>query len=71
MLTSEYSLQGARGFLVHIFVGVYTALKRNIAELGNNPNFDLIRHDVTFPFYLEVNEIYNLACPRIAGSLPT
>lgn len=41
----------------------YTASKRNVAELANNPNFELIRHDVTFPLYLEVDEIYNLACP--------
>jgi UDP-glucuronate decarboxylase len=49
----------------------YTASKRNVVELANNPNFELIRHDVTFPLCLEVDEIYNLACPRIAGSLPT
>jgi UDP-glucuronate decarboxylase len=41
----------------------YTASKRNVAELLSNPNFELIRHDVTFPLYLEVDEIYNLACP--------
>jgi len=41
----------------------YTGQKQNIAHLMNNPYFELIRHDVTFPLYLEVDEIYNLACP--------
>lgn len=41
----------------------YTGSKRNIAHLLANPYFELIRHDVTFPLYLEVDEIYNLACP--------
>jgi UDP-glucuronate decarboxylase len=41
----------------------YTGSKRNIAHLLNNPYFELIRHDITFPLYLEVDEIYNLACP--------
>jgi UDP-glucuronate decarboxylase len=41
----------------------YTGSKDNIAHLLNNPYFELIRHDVTFPFYAEVDEIYNLACP--------
>ncbi len=41
----------------------YTGTKANIAHLLNLPNFELIRHDVTFPLYLEVDEIYNLACP--------
>ena len=41
----------------------YTGTKRNIAHLLNNPYFELIRHDITFPLYLEVDEIYNLACP--------
>ncbi len=40
-----------------------TGTKANIAHLLNLPNFELIRHDVTFPLYLEVDEIYNLACP--------
>lgn len=35
----------------------------NIAHLVNNPNFEIIRHDITFPLYVEVDEIYNLACP--------
>jgi UDP-glucuronate decarboxylase len=41
----------------------FTGTKRNIAHLLGNPSFELIRHDVTFPLYLEVDEIYNLACP--------
>lgn len=41
----------------------YTGSKDNIAHLIGNPYFELIRHDVTFPLYLEVDEIFNLACP--------
>jgi Nucleoside-diphosphate-sugar epimerases len=41
----------------------FTGAKDNIAHLMGNPYFELIRHDVTFPLYLEVDEIYNLACP--------
>ncbi len=41
----------------------YSGSKSNLLSLLNNPNFELIRHDVTFPIYLEVDEIYNLACP--------
>jgi UDP-glucuronate decarboxylase len=41
----------------------YTGAKDNIAHLLDSANFELIRHDVTFPLYLEVDEIYNLACP--------
>lgn len=41
----------------------YTGSKENIAHLLENPYFELIRHDVTFPLYVEVDEIYNLACP--------
>ena len=41
----------------------YTGTKRNIIHLLENPYFELIRHDITFPLYLEVDEIYNLACP--------
>ncbi|MBK1641136.1 NAD-dependent dehydratase [Chromatium okenii] len=41
----------------------YTGNKSNIVDLLDNPFFELIRHDVTFPFYIEVDEIYNLACP--------
>ncbi len=41
----------------------FTGSKDNIAHLLDNPYFELIRHDVTFPFYVEVEQIYNLACP--------
>jgi UDP-glucuronate decarboxylase len=41
----------------------YTGSKRNVAELLDHPSFELQRHDVTFPLYVEVDEIYNLACP--------
>ncbi len=41
----------------------YTCAKDNIVELLDNPNFELLRHDITFPLYVEVDEIYNLACP--------
>jgi UDP-glucuronate decarboxylase len=41
----------------------FTGCKDNIADLVGNPRFEVIRHDITFPLYLEVDEIYNLACP--------
>lgn len=41
----------------------FTGQKANIAHLIGNPYFELVRHDVTFPYYVEVDEIYNLACP--------
>jgi len=41
----------------------YTGAKRNVAQLIGNPRFELMRHDVTFPLYVEVDEIFNLACP--------
>lgn len=41
----------------------FTGSKQNIIHLLNNPYFELIRHDVTMPFFIEVDEIYNLACP--------
>lgn len=41
----------------------FTGIKDNIVELLNQPNFEMLRHDVTFPLYVEVDEIYNLACP--------
>lgn len=41
----------------------YTGSKDNILGLLDNPHFELMRHDVTFPLYVEVDEIYNLACP--------
>lgn len=41
----------------------YTGNKANIAPLLSSPKFELLRHDVTFPLYVEVDQIYNLACP--------
>ena len=41
----------------------YTGRKANIAHLMENPYFEVLRHDITFPLYVEVDEIYNLACP--------
>jgi UDP-glucuronate decarboxylase len=41
----------------------YTGTKRNIVALLGTPNFELMRHDVTFPLYVETDQIYNLACP--------
>ena len=41
----------------------FTGSKRNIIHLMDNPYFEVIRHDITFPLYVEVDEIYNLACP--------
>lgn len=41
----------------------YTGYKENIFHLLDNKNFELIRHDVTVPIYLEVDGIFNLACP--------
>jgi UDP-glucuronate decarboxylase len=41
----------------------FTGTRNNIAHLISNPNFEAIRHDITFPLYVEVEEIYNLACP--------
>ena len=42
---------------------LFTGSKRNIEHLHGNPRFEFMRHDVTFPLYLEVDEIWNLACP--------
>jgi UDP-glucuronate decarboxylase len=41
----------------------FTGAKSNIARLVDNPYFEVLRHDITFPLYIEVDEIYNLACP--------
>lgn len=52
-----------RGHEVVCVDNYYTGVKANIEHLLDNPYFELIRHDVTFPLYIEVDEIYNLACP--------
>jgi UDP-glucuronate decarboxylase len=53
----------AQGHDVICVDNFFTGNKRNIEHLLAHPRFELIRHDVTFPLYLEVDEIYNLACP--------
>jgi UDP-glucuronate decarboxylase len=41
----------------------YTGTRRNVSHLLDNPDFELLRHDITFPLFVEVDEVYNLACP--------
>jgi UDP-glucuronate decarboxylase len=53
----------AKGYDVLCVDNFYTGTRDNIAHLMSNPRFELIRHDVTFPLYVEVDEIYNFACP--------
>jgi len=53
----------ARGDDVLCVDNFYTGSKQNVAHLFGKSNFELMRHDVTFPLYVEVDEIYNLACP--------
>jgi UDP-glucuronate decarboxylase len=52
-----------RGFDVLCVDNYYTGARRNIAHLLDRKNFEVLRHDVTFPLYVEVDRIYNLACP--------
>ena len=52
-----------RGHDVICVDNFFTGTRDNVASLLGNPHFELIRHDVTFPLYLEIDEIYNLACP--------
>ena len=52
-----------KGHYVICVDNFFTGQKSNINHLTNNEYFELIRHDITFPLYLEVDEIYNLACP--------
>jgi UDP-glucuronate decarboxylase len=52
----------ADGVTVLCLDNFFTGSRRNVAQLLGHPRFELIRHDVTFPVYLEVDEIYNLAC---------
>jgi UDP-glucuronate decarboxylase len=51
------------GYDVLCIDNFYTGSKRNVIPLLQNPGFELLRHDVTFPLYVEVDQIYNLACP--------
>lgn len=53
----------ARGDDVLCVDNFFTGRKRNVAHLFEHPHFELLRHDVTFPLYVEVDQIFNLACP--------
>jgi len=53
----------AQGHEVLCVDNYFTGRRKNIAHLLPSPNFEIMRHDVTFPLYVEVDEIYNLACP--------
>lgn len=53
----------ADGYDVLCADNFFTGNKSNISQFLSNPNFELLRHDVTFPLFVEVDEIYNLACP--------
>lgn len=53
----------ARGHEVICVDNMFTGTKRNLEHVRNHPRFELLRHDITFPLYVEVDHIYNLACP--------
>jgi len=53
----------SKGYEVLCVDNCFTGTKQNISHLLNKPNFEFIRHDITFPLYIEADEIYNLACP--------
>ena len=53
----------AQGHEVICLDNFFTGTKQNIEHLLDHPRFELIRHDVTFPIYLEIDQIWNLACP--------
>jgi UDP-glucuronate decarboxylase len=53
----------ARGDEVVCVDNLFTGMKRNVEHLHAHPRFEFMRHDVTFPLYVEVDQIYNLACP--------
>ncbi len=57
----------AQGHDVICLDNFFTSQKSNVAHLLGNPNFELIRHDITQPIWLEVDQIYNLACPAAPG----
>src|SRR4030042_1325510 len=52
-----------KGHEIVCFDNFYTGRKSNIAHLIGHPLFEVMRHDITFPLYIEVDEIYNLSCP--------
>ncbi len=53
----------AEGHEVLCVDNYYTGTRQNLHNLIGKPNFESMRHDVTFPLYVEVDEIFNLACP--------
>jgi UDP-glucuronate decarboxylase len=53
----------SQGYEVLAVDNLYTGSKANIADLVQNPNFEFMRHDITFPLFVEVDGIFNLACP--------
>ncbi|MHB1947375.1 MAG: UDP-glucuronic acid decarboxylase family protein [Gammaproteobacteria bacterium] len=53
----------SKGYYVICVDNFFTGHKKNVLHLMNHPNFELVRHDITFPLYLEVDQIYNFACP--------
>ena len=57
----DYLLQ--KGCEVICLDNFYTGSKENVLHLLDNPRFEIMRHDITFPLYIEVDEIFNLACP--------
>ncbi len=59
-LCARLAEQGAEVLCVDNF---YTGTKQNVRALLSNPYFEILRHDITFPLYAEVDQIYNLACP--------
>jgi UDP-glucuronate decarboxylase len=59
-LTEKLLKEGNEVLVVDNF---FTGTKQNLAHLVSNPNLEVIRHDVTFPLYIEADQIYNLACP--------
>jgi UDP-glucuronate decarboxylase len=48
---------------------LYTGSKENIAHLFGNSKFEFMRHDITFPLFVEVDAIYNLACPHLQSTI--
>jgi UDP-glucuronate decarboxylase len=52
-----------QGYEVLCVDNFYTGVRRNISHLLDNPDFEILRHDITFPLYIEADQIFNLACP--------
>ena len=59
----------AKGHEVICLDNFYTGSRRNVAHLSANPNFTVLEHDVTNPIFVQVDEIYNLAC-EVCGAPP-